>query len=327
MKNIAIIGSGFAGLTLANALDSICNVTVFEKSSGLGGRMATRSSSPFYFDHGAQFFTARTTELKDFLIPFIEKKVVQAWLPKIVTLEKGKKPYKRIWFEPHFIAQPKMTSLAKSIARSINVRFNTQIDRIEYKNSNWSVISKGETIAQGFDWIVSAAAAPQTRDIFSNSEVIFKGLVDIEYSACFALMLGLSSDFTLNFDAALVKNSCIKWIASNSTKVGRPKNKTLVIHTDNEWASQNFGDELTRVQGRLIEELKELIDLPECCLEHIDIHRWRYAEVLNKAEETIAVDSTQRIAACGDWSFGNRIEDAFLSGLRLSEKIVEDLLD
>jgi phytoene dehydrogenase-like protein len=34
-------------------------VTVFEKSAGLGGRMATRQSAFGSFDHGAQYFTVR----------------------------------------------------------------------------------------------------------------------------------------------------------------------------------------------------------------------------------------------------------------------------
>ena len=40
--NIAIIGAGISGLSLANMLNGIANVKIFEKSRGLGGRIATR---------------------------------------------------------------------------------------------------------------------------------------------------------------------------------------------------------------------------------------------------------------------------------------------
>jgi renalase len=110
---IAIIGAGIAGLTLARHLNPKYEITIFEKSKGLGGRMATRYDDEYEFDHGAQYFTARSQEFKDFLKPYIEKNIVTAWHPKVTTLEQGKKPYKRDWFEPHYVATPRMTSLCK----------------------------------------------------------------------------------------------------------------------------------------------------------------------------------------------------------------------
>jgi predicted NAD/FAD-dependent oxidoreductase len=49
-QNIAIIGAGISGLSLANMLKDIANVKVFEKSRGFGGRVATRYSENFEFD-------------------------------------------------------------------------------------------------------------------------------------------------------------------------------------------------------------------------------------------------------------------------------------
>ena len=68
--SVAIIGSGIAGTTLARLLtDDIpsAEVTIFEKSRGVGGRMATRYSEEYEFDHGAQFFTIRGVRFKKFL--------------------------------------------------------------------------------------------------------------------------------------------------------------------------------------------------------------------------------------------------------------------
>ncbi|MDD5480019.1 FAD-dependent oxidoreductase, partial [Rhodoferax sp.] len=59
-KHFAIIGAGMAGISCARALvQAGQRVTLFEKSRGLGGRMATRDSAFGSFDHGAQYFTAR----------------------------------------------------------------------------------------------------------------------------------------------------------------------------------------------------------------------------------------------------------------------------
>jgi len=47
MTSIAIIGSGLSGLVLAGELRNIANIKVFEKSRGIGGRMATRYQDAF----------------------------------------------------------------------------------------------------------------------------------------------------------------------------------------------------------------------------------------------------------------------------------------
>ncbi|MEM7652453.1 MAG: FAD-dependent oxidoreductase, partial [Pseudomonadota bacterium] len=56
----AIIGAGISGLAAADRLRlSGHSVTLFDKSRGVGGRMATRRSDHGSFDHGAQYFTVR----------------------------------------------------------------------------------------------------------------------------------------------------------------------------------------------------------------------------------------------------------------------------
>ena len=110
VPNIAIIGAGMAGLTLARRLQTFARVTLFEKSRGVGGRMATRRVEHFNFDHGAQTFTARSSDFRRFLAPWIKQGVVQQWSPRVITLSPDEKPYKRDWFEPHYVAVPGMWS-------------------------------------------------------------------------------------------------------------------------------------------------------------------------------------------------------------------------
>lgn len=70
---IAIVGAGISGIILANELKKVAAVKIFEKSRGVGGRMSTRYSEQFSFDHGAQCFTARTKAFQKFLQPHIVK--------------------------------------------------------------------------------------------------------------------------------------------------------------------------------------------------------------------------------------------------------------
>ena len=57
---IAIIGTGIAGLSAAQALTEAGHVVqIFDKSRGSGGRMSSKRSDAGALDMGAQYFTAR----------------------------------------------------------------------------------------------------------------------------------------------------------------------------------------------------------------------------------------------------------------------------
>ena len=91
-QKIAIIGSGLSGSVLAYYLQKSTSVSLFEKSQGVSGRMSTRSFADFEFDHGAQFFTARSNKFNEFLLPYLEDRTVVEWKPKILTLKRVKIP-------------------------------------------------------------------------------------------------------------------------------------------------------------------------------------------------------------------------------------------
>ena len=74
---MAIIGSGIAGLTLGNQLKDYTKVTVFEKSRGVGGRLATRRATHYFFDHGAQFIKGHNVKYKSFLELMVEKGIIR----------------------------------------------------------------------------------------------------------------------------------------------------------------------------------------------------------------------------------------------------------
>ena len=67
--NIAIIGAGMSGMICArNLKDAGYEPIVFEKSRGVGGRMATRRTNEgLQFDHGAQYVTAKNKYFQSFI--------------------------------------------------------------------------------------------------------------------------------------------------------------------------------------------------------------------------------------------------------------------
>ncbi|MDC2992414.1 NAD(P)/FAD-dependent oxidoreductase [Pelagibacteraceae bacterium] len=58
MKNIAIIGAGMTGLSIAYNLKGK-NITIFDKSWRSGGRVSTRIHDNLIFDHGAHYLSTK----------------------------------------------------------------------------------------------------------------------------------------------------------------------------------------------------------------------------------------------------------------------------
>ncbi len=323
MNRIAIIGAGLSGLTLARALSGVAEVTVFEKARGVGGRMSTRYAHPFYFDHGTQFFTARTAEFQRFLAPLIGQGIVAEWSGKVVTLAEGEKPEKRLWFEPHYVAAPNMNSLCKHLAEGLHVVTNTEIAPLEAGAPGWDLQdTQGKTLGH-FDWVISTAPPIQTRRLFAPMP---EAVPPVALQGCYALMLGFRQPWEKSWIAAKLRDEALDWLAVNSSKPGRDAAVTcLVVQSRNDWAEAHIDDDMETAQAYLFARFEAITGLSVADAEYRSAHRWRYA--LNAGEQTGApmVHAPQRLAACGDWCTASRIEDVWLGAMKTAQMLKAQL--
>ena len=119
MKNIAVIGAGITGITLANLLQKKVNLTVFEKSRGVGGRMATRRAEPYQFNHGAQYFKIENKEFRDFLYPLMKNKIIIPLKTKHIEIF-NKQVIKSIKMDnkKYYTAETKMNTVVKNLVNN-----------------------------------------------------------------------------------------------------------------------------------------------------------------------------------------------------------------
>ena len=144
-QNIAIIGAGISGLSLANMLKDIANVKVFEKSRGFGGRVATRYSEDFEFDHGAQFFTIKTNKFQKFMQPLIDQGIVDVWKAKFVEIDGNNTSNKKQWNlnYPHYVGVPRMNQVCKYLARGLDTTLEIEVNKIKKSvriNGNYLIV-------------------------------------------------------------------------------------------------------------------------------------------------------------------------------------------
>ena len=142
MIRVAIIGAGLSGLVLAHRLQAAAEVTVFEKSRGSGGRLSTRYAGDYEFDHGAQYFTARTEAFRSFLQPLIEAGMIAQWRPAIAEFDRSKVTtvHDPDGAETRYVGAPRMNRIGKALADELILELETSIARIERTDGGWFVI-------------------------------------------------------------------------------------------------------------------------------------------------------------------------------------------
>ncbi|MGD9295598.1 MAG: NAD(P)-binding protein [Roseobacter sp.] len=322
---IAVIGAGIAGLRLAQLLSVRANVQLFDKSRGPGGRMSTRRAEEFRFDHGAQYFTAHGIAFQTFLRPFIADGTVERWTPRLASLGgEGKAP---VWSAPRYVALPGMNGLCKAMAQGLQVSLQNRIARIErHPDGDWTLTNEQGGSCGRFDWVISTAPAEQSARlmpaIFSRKKV----LDGARMTACYSLMLGGLDTTDLPWDAAVVQDSPIAWIAINSSKPGRSGAPSILCQSRNDWAEQHLEDAPEDVQAALIGAFQDATGLSPDDASHISLHKWRFAKVEKAADEPFLLDAENRLAAAGDWCGAGRVEAAFDSATALGEHVLEFII-
>ncbi|MEM9401463.1 MAG: FAD-dependent oxidoreductase [Pseudomonadota bacterium] len=327
MTRIAIIGAGLAGLVLGRQLSAHHEVTLFEKARGVGGRMATRYAGEFRFDHGAQFFTARSRRFRDFLAPFIAEGSVAPWSARFAEHTRADITAARQWGDehPHFVGVPGMNALPKRLADDLDIRLQTRIVAATPSAAGWQLVDE-HAAEHDVDWLIVTVPGPQAAELLAEPMPDAARQASTGMKACYAVMLGFDEPQTTGFDASRVLDADISWMSVNSSKPGRDTPFTMVVHATNAWADANLGLPLADAKRHLLSEFEAVSGIDPGVAVHSDIHRWRYANTGKQDSSGYVLDVEQRLGLCGDWLIRGRVEAAFQSAMRLADRLGDVLV-
>jgi renalase len=344
MRKIAVVGAGIAGISCARTLmQAGLDVTVFEKSTTAGGRMATRSSEFGGFDHGAQYFTVRDARFEKALTT--ASGMVRPWSANTVRIldELGRVvasslPSK----EAHWVATPGMNSLvrqwAEPLATAGKLVLQTQVVRIEADKLHpecWQLQTEGPDaqarVHSGFDAVVLAIPSPQASALLLHSQQakpLQAALDAVTVAPCWTLMLAFPQAVqpTMAYlgpqwNAARSTHHRIAWLARESSKPGRSLVERWTVQASPQWSERHLEDGAERVKAKLLKAFTEVTGI-RAEPPHADVHRWRYAQTTEPLGQSHAWDAKSRIGLCGDWCLGHRVEDGFVSGLEMALALV-----
>jgi len=329
-----------AGITCARTLVQAGHkVTVFEKSRGVAGRMATRDSAFGSFDHGAQYFTARDARFLQALES--TPQLCKRWSANSVQVldelgrVTGSTPPSR---DAHWVAVPGMKSLvagwAKPLANAGQIELQTRVTHIErdaVSPKQWQVRTEALDgalhVFSGFDGVLLAAPSAQAQKLLQNSKLAspwVKQMDAVQVAPCWTLMLafpqamqpGMSS-LGPQWNAARSTHHRIAWAARESSKPGRSTIERWTVQASAAWSQEHLQDDPSRAEAKLIKAFTEVTGI-RAEPAHVDSQRWLYAKTIQPLGKSHLWDDKKGLGVCGDWCIGHRVEDAFVSGLELA---------
>ncbi len=308
-RHIAIVGAGIAGLAAARKLRAAgCDCTVFDKSRGLGGRMATRRAGEWRFDHGAQYFTAQGAGFRA---------LVESWRASGHAAE---------WQDGRFVGLPGMSGPARAMADGMTVVSGQLIAGLHRAAAGWTLSTADgpvETPDNGrFDSVVLALPSPQILPLVESAGGGFAELAATRYAPCWTLMLGFAVPFPLQADSLRPEDGVVAWLARDSAKPGRePARDAFVLQATAAWSRRNLERAADAVAEDLLARFHDIAGA-RVAPDFLTAHRWRYALVERAADKPCLWDAALRLGACGDWCLGPRVEAAFDSGEAMADAVL-----
>ncbi len=326
ISTVAVIGAGISGAIAARTLaDHGVLVSVFEKSRGTGGRMATRHTEVCDFDHGAQYFTVRDPKFQEFVTSWLEKGIVALWEGEIEVFSEGVSsgPSREV----RYVGVPGMNSIAKYLLHEQNIHFESTVNFIEPDAQRWLLRDSNGRELGRFHHVIMAVPAPQAAKLIDSTSNLSFELAQVDYDPCWAVLLRLERSLAVEWNAAFINSGPLRWVARNGKKPGRiPDVESLVLHANSLWSHEKLESSSEAVAADLTEALWKAIGIPPIDVTFQSAHRWRYSIPVNPSICRIRTNLEKSLIACGDWAGGPRIEGAFLSGLAAADIILPNRL-
>jgi hypothetical protein len=319
---VVVVGAGLSGLACARTLtDHGHLVRVIEKSRGPGGRAATRREGDWRFDHGAQYFTVRDPGFRRRVGTWCDEGIVAPWEGRIAVVDNGRVEPKDGDTE-RYVGVPGMNAVCRHLAEDLDVTWRTRVARIERDGGRWRLTAETGPDLGTADAVVVSAPPAQTAELLADAA---PRLADraraVDMAPCWAAMAVFDRPLEAGFDGAFVHGSPLSWVARNASKPGRPDHEAWVLHAGPDWSQAHLQLEREDAAVRLLDAFSDALGGLDAGTLHVDAHRWRYALPREPLLDPCLLDAELRIAACGDWCGGPRVEGAFLSGCAAADRL------
>lgn len=306
----AIVGAGMAGAVLARRLAAAGHaVVILEKSGGTGGRLATRRTDFGTFDHGAQYVSARSKDLRALIANLQADGATAAWHP-------GDADHAR------FTGLPGISGLVKPLLKDITVVNRFEVASVARAGDHVQAVST-DGDRRSFDHLIVTAPSPQAHRLLADIDPVFGQLGTVRYAPCWTAM------FTFDRRQESLPDThrgggedVIGWLVRENARPGRSGNERFTVQAGPSWSRANLELDKPEAAAHLLTALGALypgLDAPV----HAVAHRWRYSLVEVPLGQPFLATADRRISVCGDGMLGGKVEAAHDSAAALADHLLD----
>ncbi len=298
-----------AGLLLARALQADgAQVVVFEKSRGLGGRLATKRVGAATFDSGAQYFTAKSERFAALVAEWAAVGVVAPWPAASAH---------------RWLARPSMNALGKYLAEGLEVHRESKVLKIEREYGGWEL-----TIENRPAWrvgrLVLTAPVPQSLALLQAGGVelpraLAAELAALAYQPCLALLLTLDGPSAVPAEGIALTDGPVRWMADNTKKGISPgAGAAVTVHLNAVFSAEHYAKTDAELAALVLPEIEGQLGAR---VVNVALQCWKFSEPAATYAQPCLWLPDLGLGFAGDGFGGPRVEGAALSGLALAEQM------
>lgn len=319
-EQVAIIGAGLAGATLAHCLSKAGHqVTVLEKSRGTGGRMAACRLGQHSADLGAPWFVPRSPAFTDWL----QRQGLHQWSPTIRDFSGNPVTSRQIW-----LAGPRQSALTRQLLEHCNLITETRVSSVwpELENSVQRIVVRTDhdQIIGYYDKVIVTAPAQQAVSLL-DAIPRFSGIAArASTQPCWVTVISTPQSHSAADIYCGDHPMLQRCIRDNSKPQRDGDNEVWVLEANSEWSQQMIDASPEDVVQALISSFREVADAG-LKIDNYRSHRWLLARHSNDTELTHLWDQDTGIGACGDWLAEAGLEGSWISANSLAEQMLSEI--
>ena len=333
---ITIIGAGVAGLGAAYELrETDAEVTIIEKSRGVGGRAATRRKNGCTYDHGANYVTP-DDDLEELIDDLGTEGLIEIEAPVWTFDSEGEIGPGKESDRPALTYEEGITQFSKRVLSRADATLDTdtRIETIARDGERWRVES--EDSKYEFDALVMTPPAPQTAALLAEAEWddsirtdLKREIEAVPYRTILSVLLHYPFEIDRPYYALVNtdKNHEIGWLSREECKTGHvPDGESLfVVQMAPDWSIERYGETEEAIAEAAAELAADLLEEPYLSTpDWTDIQRWRHALPDDGADSsTIERGEEHSLFFAGDWVAGEgRVAAAFETGREVGRRLL-----
>jgi hypothetical protein len=284
--------------------------------------MSSKRTEAGYLDMGAQYFTARNADFQHQVQLWLDAGCVEEWACSAAVLTSDGVSAS-LQASPdqqrRYIGVPSMQSPVKCLLADVPLTAGCRIVRLQGEKGNWSLFSEAGECFADFGFILLTVPPVQAEQLLAQSDMA--NLFVAPHSLlepCWAVAVHASG--VVRSDAIFCEHPKLRFVSHQGRKAGRQG--CYILHFNAAFTRDHLEEPkefwFNEARKILLDELGLNVDI-----ELLVAHRWLYASQNDQLTPPglIALPG-QHLWIGGDWSYGGRVENAYLCGVDLAKALI-----